>query len=48
MKTLRIAMACGLLASFGLAAAADARPPYHHHQVCKVSWVHHHKVRRCR
>ncbi len=44
MKTLRIAMACTLLASFGLATASQARP---HHRVCKVTWVHHHKVRKC-
>jgi len=44
MKTLRIATACALLASFGLATAGQARP---HHRVCKVTWVHHHKVRKC-
>jgi hypothetical protein len=45
MKTLRIATACALLASFGLAAAAQAHP---HHRICHTSWVHHHKVTRCR
>jgi hypothetical protein len=45
MKTLRIAVACGLIASFGMATAASARP--HHARHCKVTWVHHHKVRRC-
>jgi TRAP-type C4-dicarboxylate transport system substrate-binding protein len=46
MKTLRIATACALLASFGLAAAAQARPA--HHRVCHTTWEHHHKVTRCR
>ncbi|WBO24048.1 hypothetical protein [Sphingomonas abietis] len=46
MKTLHIAMACSLIASFGLATAGHARPP--HHRICKVTWAHHHKVRRCR
>jgi hypothetical protein len=44
MKTLRIAMACTLLASFGVATASQARP---HHRTCKTTWVHHHKVRKC-
>jgi hypothetical protein len=45
MKTLRIAMACALVASFGVATASQARP---HHRVCKTTFVHHHKVTRCR
>jgi len=45
MKTLRIAMACALVASFGAATASQARP---HHRVCKTTFVHHHKVTRCR
>jgi hypothetical protein len=45
MKTLRIAMACSLIASFGLATAVNARPP--HHRTCKTTVVHHHKVRKC-
>lgn len=45
MKTLRIATAFALIASFG-AAAAQARP-HPHHRVCHTSWVHHHKVVRC-
>ncbi len=51
MKILRIAMAGAVLASFGLAAAGQAHPRPHprpHHRVCKVIYVHHHKVTRCR
>jgi hypothetical protein len=44
MKTLRIAMAFSLIASFGLATAASAHP---HHRTCKTTFVHHHKVRKC-
>ena len=47
MKTLRIATAFALIASFGVAAAAQAHPRPHH-RVCHTKWVHHHKVTRCR
>jgi hypothetical protein len=47
MKNLRIVAACALLASFGFATASQARP-HHHHRVCHTTFVHHHKVTRCR
>jgi hypothetical protein len=41
----KIAAAATLLATFGLASAANAFPPHHRHCVTQV--VHHHRVTRC-
>ncbi|WP_298688407.1 hypothetical protein [uncultured Sphingomonas sp.] len=46
MKTIQTLAATALLAAVGLAAAADARPLPHRH--CTTTFVHHHKVTRCR
>jgi hypothetical protein len=46
VKTIQTLVATALLSAVGLAAAADARPLPHRH--CTTTFVHHHKVTRCR
>ena len=46
VKTIQTLAATALLAAVGLASAADARPLPHRH--CTTTFVHHHKVTRCR
>jgi len=46
LKTIHMLAAATLLATIGLASAADARP-MDHHRHCTTQIVHHHKVTRC-
>jgi hypothetical protein len=48
MKIAHWIVACSLIAGASLATSANAHPRGWHHPHCSTTWVHHHKVRRCR